>query len=175
MQWYKNREGLIDIYHGYRTLHGPRHKLVIAGKPHTTAITRRITALGLEDDVIYVGEVTELELNALYSRALALIFPSLAEGFGWPVLEAQASACPVFTTRALPMSEIGANAARYFDPKDTADAVAVLQEGLRHREEMIRLGLLNSKHYTREAMVHSYVRLYESVLRDWPSPNGTPR
>ena len=58
-------------------------------------------------------------LAALYSGAELLLFPSLEEGFGWPIIEAQASGCRVVTTGKAPMTEVGGNAAFYLPIRRT--------------------------------------------------------
>lgn len=166
-QWYKNREGLLDIFAEIKKISPIRRILVVAGKPHTPEIEQKIVDLGLAGDVFYVGEVTCEQLNALYSTAEALLFPSLAEGFGWPLIEAQVSGCPVFTTNARPMSEIGADAAKYFDPKNPAEAARIVVEGLDDRPGMVERGLVNGAKYSQEAMVESYLSLYDKVISQW--------
>jgi len=164
-QWYKNREGLLEIYAQIKDLDPEAGKLVIAGKPNTESLAQGIQDLGLSGDVIYVGEVTCEQLNALYSRANALLFPSLAEGFGWPILEAQAAGCPVFTTNAHPMSEIGGNAASYIDPRKPREAAELILRQLPHRAAMARHGILNASKYSRDTMIEAYMRLYERISK----------
>ena len=60
--------------------------------------------------------------------ARALLFPSLQEGFGWPVIEAQACGCPVFTSDLAPMNEIGGEGAEYVDPNDPQAMAAAIEK-----------------------------------------------
>jgi len=166
-QWYKNREGVIDIFANLRKKH-PDAALVIAGKPNTREITQKLIGMNCQDQVHYVGEVTSEELNALYSEAEALLFPSLAEGFGWPIIEAQAAGCPVFTTGRPPMTDIGGEAARYFEPSDVADAARIVDIALLEREKIVQQGFENAARYSLDTMIGSYMRLYETVLSRWP-------
>ena len=62
------------------------------------------------------------DLRALYSTATALLFPSFQEGFGWPIIEAQACGCPVITSNRTPMTEVGENAAIYINPDSPEEA-----------------------------------------------------
>jgi len=64
-------------------------------------------------EVVFLGNVRSAALEALYSVAAAFLFPSLEEGFGWPLIEAQACGCPVITTARPPMSEVAGDAACY--------------------------------------------------------------
>jgi glycosyltransferase involved in cell wall biosynthesis len=66
--------------------------------------------------VFFLSGVDDKELSALYQSALAMIYPSLFEGFGLPIVEAQASKCPVITSNISSMPEAGANAALYINP-----------------------------------------------------------
>ena len=81
---------------------------------------------GLRDRVIELTNITNEDLRALYSKATALLFPSLREGFGWPIIEAQACGCPVFTSDRVPMTEVGGDAAIYLDPTDPRPAPRLL-------------------------------------------------
>ena len=69
-----------------------------------------------------VGYVSEKEFSKLYIKAYALIYPSLSEGFGYPILEALAVETPVVASNVTSIPEIGGNAALYFNPKDPIDA-----------------------------------------------------
>lgn len=70
-------------------------------------------------NVYYTGYVGDDELGALYSRALCLCFPSKTEGFGVPPLEAMASGCPVVSSTAASLTEVGGDAVLYADPNDS--------------------------------------------------------
>ena len=96
--------------------------------------------------------------------AEALIFPSLEEGFGWPVLEAQACGCAVFATGRAPMTELGGDAAVYFDPGDVEGAARAIAEGLQGREAMVAAGLENVRRFNVGAMIDGYVDAYQKVI-----------
>jgi glycosyltransferase involved in cell wall biosynthesis len=76
------------------------------------------TARQMKGRVHLVGYLEERQLKAHVSRATALVFPSLYEGFGLPPLEAMAIGCPVISSNAASMPEVCGNAVRYFDPLD---------------------------------------------------------
>jgi glycosyltransferase involved in cell wall biosynthesis len=85
----------------------------------------------LPDGVESRGRVSPDELVELYRSAAALVYPSLYEGFGIPLLEAMACGCPVASSNAGPLPEVGGNAVRYFDPlsvEDMADAIGDVLE-----------------------------------------------
>ncbi len=105
-QWYKNRAGVLKIFALVRK-RVPSLLLVMAGKPWTSEMRELARELRLEDAAVERAGLPEEDLRALYSCAEALLFPSLAEGFGWPVAEAQACGCPVVTSNRAPMTEVG--------------------------------------------------------------------
>jgi alpha-1,3-rhamnosyl/mannosyltransferase len=78
--------------------------------------------------LIHLGYTSREQLAAEYDRALALVFPSVYEGFGLPILEAMARGCPVLTSRGIATEEVAGGAAWLVDPLDTGD----LERGL-HR------------------------------------------
>ncbi len=81
-------------------------------------------------NVHFLGYVNDRELKALYENALGFIFPSQYEGFGLPVLEAMSCGCPVISSFAASLPEVGGNAVMYFDPDNIADLGLAVQKFL---------------------------------------------
>ena len=102
------------------------------------------------------------QLEGLYSCALALLFPSLEEGFGWPILEAQACGCPVVTTDRAPMNDVAGGAAILIDPTQPA-AAGMIAEGLRDTTRLRSDGLRNAASYTAERMFEQCEALYRKT------------
>jgi glycosyltransferase involved in cell wall biosynthesis len=162
---YKNREGLFRLFAQFLRLDGcGDYHLVLAGAGRDDKLQSLSQELGIERQVREAGEVTNEQLCALYSTAEALVFPSLHEGFGWPIVEAQACGCPVFTTNRRPMSEVGGDGALYFDPADEAAAARIVLEGLKHKKQLVVLGFRNAAKYKADAMIDAYLTCYESFL-----------
>ena len=138
-QWYKNREGVIRIFGRLCALHpdltaNPPLSLVMAGTLPTEAMLLAIDEENLGGKVIFLGAVTNEQLRALYSRAEALVFPSLREGFGWPILEAQACGCPVVTSDRPPMNRLAGPAALVAAPDQQTEFAAKIGELLSESE-----------------------------------------
>ncbi len=126
-QWYKNRLGVLQIYGCFRQLNdGSDVALVMAGAPPSAELLNCARRLDTGTSIVWLGRVNDDELEALYNNAECLLFPSLAEGFGWPVIEALACGCPVMTSNRAPMTEIGAEACVYIDPEDVDSAAGRL-------------------------------------------------
>lgn len=127
----KNLERLIEAFAGILAEAErcwPGLQLVLAGQRGWLAegILRRIEALGLQGRVLLPGFVADEDLAALLSGALTFAFPSLYEGFGFPVLEAQACGVPVLTSDTSSLPEVAGEAALLVDPEDPA----AIQQGL---------------------------------------------
>lgn len=164
--WYKNRPAVIAIFAELRRL--PRYarsKLVMAGSALDARLRSAAARQGVADALLEAPGVSHEELQALYCGARALLFPSLEEGFGWPILEAQACGCPVATTARPPMSEVGGGAAILIDPEDApaaADRIArALSEPGRIREE----GLRNASAHSVSAMLDGCEAIYDEARR----------
>ncbi|CAN5255327.1 hypothetical protein BH11ACT5_BH11ACT5_22770 [soil metagenome] len=98
------------------------------------------------------GRVTDGELAALLRGATALVFPSLYEGFGLPIVEAQALGCPVIASDRASIPEVAGDGALYFDALDPAQAVALVQSlGADTREALQQRGYANVAHFTWDA------------------------
>jgi glycosyltransferase involved in cell wall biosynthesis len=165
-QWYKNRLGVLRIFFTVRQLPAEQNlHLVMAGKPWTAAMRRFVAEHKLTEAALELTDVADEDLRALYSRAAMLIFPSLQEGFGWPIIEAQACGCPVLTSNRPPMNEVGSNAAIYIDPEDADSTATAIRHSFDTLSAMRELGLQNAARFSRAAMIDAYVSLYEKVQR----------
>jgi len=162
-QWYKNRRGLLELYAALRSLLQPAPRLVMVGKPLSQELREQSDALGITNDVMILSGVSETELQALYSTAEALIFPSWQEGFGWPVAEAQACGCPVFTSNREPMSEVGGDGASYFDPSNPLVAAKHIAATWPRRFELAARGRVRAVEWSPERMIERYLAVYANA------------
>ena len=135
----------------------------MVGKPWTHEMREFVSLNALRDRVIELTNITNEDLQVLYSKAIALLFPSLREGFGWPIIEAQACGCPVFTSDRVPMTEVGGNAAIYLDPTDPPGAAAVIANSLDRVPQLRQAGLENVKRFSSAAMISSYSSVYQRL------------
>ena len=114
--------------------------LIIAGviqeESYLTKIKNEARRLGVESRIVFTGAVSEAEKQWYYSNCKAFVFPSLAEGFGMPVLEAMYFGKPVFLSTHTSLPEIGGSLAYYFESFDPAHMQAVLDKGLSHFAEV---------------------------------------
>jgi glycosyltransferase involved in cell wall biosynthesis len=164
-QWYKNRVGAIRIFARLAERQEFANlRLVLAGKPWTAEMRAAVAAEGLEGRVVEAVGLDNEELQALYGNALALLFPSLEEGFGWPVLEAQACGCPVITTGRPPMSEVAGDAAIFIDPEDPSSAAEKIAQGLGERGALREAGFRNLARFDETAIADQYSGFYAEIV-----------
>jgi glycosyltransferase involved in cell wall biosynthesis len=160
--WYKNRPGVLRIVAELRK--HPRFqqiKLVMAGAPLQPAQRETARKLG---GVVECVDPSDEQLRALYSGALALLFPSLEEGFGWPILEAQACGCPVITSARPPMMDIAGGAAILIDPEDAASAAAAIAARIGEAEALRQAGLANARNYSMDNTIDAYGEVYRELV-----------
>lgn len=174
-QWYKNRLGVLRIFQHLSALPGfGLHSLIMAGKPWPPEMHRFVRENNLSDRVQELTNVPNESLRALYSLADTLIFPSLQEGFGWPIIEAQACGCPVATSNRAPMTQVGGEGAVYMDPGDEIASAAAIARMQHRRKELVQAGLINAKRFSRAAMLDGYLHAYHAALTASGGTQGFP-
>jgi glycosyltransferase involved in cell wall biosynthesis len=142
---------------------------VLTGYPteHETELRERAAGLGITDDVRILGWVDQPELEALYRAATCLVFPSLYEGFGLPVLEAMARGLPVACSDRSSLPEVAGDAALLFDPEDVgqiAGAIERLLEDAAERERLVARGYEQAQRFTWDACARGTLASYERAL-----------
>ena len=175
----KNLPGLIEIF-SHLASEEPELDLLIAGarpwrearKVHGVgAWTGReletlIDRLGLTSRVHVLGRVTEERLGALFGSARCLLFPSLYEGFGLPVLEAMAHGCPVVTSNRTALPEVVGDAGLVHDPDDAvgfADAALRLIRDTDLRERLVGAGRARARQFSWGSTAALTLAVYRSV------------
>lgn len=131
-------------------------------------VEQAIAAHGLEQRVIRLGHVDEATLAAMYERTAGLIFPSLFEGFGLPVLEAMAAGCPVALSDAGSLPEIAGGVGHGFSPEDTEQIAAGLEWLAEldpgQRAEQAAAGRERAAQFTLERLIDGTRAVYEGLL-----------
>ena len=118
--WYKNRETVLDVAAQVRAVR-PDARLVMVGAP-TPALTKQAAQLGLTGAVHVLDRVSREDMATLYTTASVLLFPSIYEGFGLPVLEAQMCGTPVVCSDAGSLREVAGEGTTF--PAHDVDALA---------------------------------------------------
>lgn len=165
------RKNLVRLIKAFDQIsaHHPTLQLVLAGPMGWLArpIREHVAALGLQGRVLFPGYVAEEDKAALISGAVVFAFPSLYEGFGFPVLEAQACDVPVLTSTTSSLPEVAGDGALLVDPMDTS---AIAQGLLRLltdadlRQSQISYGRSNLERFSWQKTAHRVHALIEQLL-----------
>jgi glycosyltransferase involved in cell wall biosynthesis len=117
--------------------------------------------------VLFLGYVAEELLPLLYTHATALVYPSLYEGFGLPVVEAMACGTPVLTSRSSSLAEVAAGAALLVDPGDEAalaDGLRALAQDKALHDRLAESGLARARDFSWERTGRETVTAYRAAL-----------
>ena len=129
---------------------------------------RIIKEWGLEDKILRPGQLDDEELTAFYNLATIYIHPSLYEGFGLPILQAFSCGTPVVSSKGGSLSELGGNAAVYFDPSNLNQFKYIISEILKDRflqSKLSKLGLKRATSFSWSKVINETKAVYEKVIR----------
>lgn len=161
---HKNVEGLIKVFRELREKY-PNLQLVLSGYDHY--FWKRVKKENQHEGIIYTGYVDDEELVALYKGAGMFVMPSYEEGFGIPVLEAFACGCPVVSSNAGALPEVGGNAAVYFNPHDMGDMVNKVDKVLNNKNlknDLIKKGQKRVKLFSWEKLARQTLEVYNQCV-----------
>ena len=122
----------------------------------------------LENHIILTGFVSESDKNYLYTNSLMVVYPSLYEGFGLPVLEAMAFDTPVITTNVASIPEVGGDACLYFNPKSSkelADKIFLISSNSTLRQDLIQKGRLQFSKFSWAKTAKETIDIYRILFK----------
>jgi glycosyltransferase involved in cell wall biosynthesis len=146
-----------------------RPLLVLPGysTPHERELRERAAALGVEQDVRFLGWIGDAELEGLYRAADLFVFPSLYEGFGLPVLEAMARGVPVACSMRTSLAEVAGTSAALFDAEDPRSIAATMDRVLSdagERERLAKAGPRQAASFSWDETARGTIASYERTL-----------
>jgi len=163
---HKNLERLWEAFSVFRRNDA---KLILVGKEDYfyKRLKKKAQDLNFSDRVVLLQNVSDQELTDLYRNAIALIMPSLMEGFGLPALEAMANNCLVLASDIPALREVCADAAIYFDPYDIKDIVMRMEEACsndtHYYSDKKKKGLERAKLFSWQKMAKHTLEAYNSL------------
>lgn len=163
----KNVPILIRAFNKFRQ-NNSKFKLVIVGRKGWLyrEIFELVEQLEIENDVVFTDYVPDAKLVELYRNAFCFVLPSLYEGFGIPVLEAMSYDCPVISSNASSLPEIGGNACLYFNPENERELLKKLidlKESKTLRSDLIRKGEEQIKKFSWQKCADETLEVIKSV------------
>jgi glycosyltransferase involved in cell wall biosynthesis len=166
---HKNHKTLLAALSIMKTRYGFDGQLVLTGiaKKSSGEIGEEIGRLGLEETVNVLGYLPYEELPYLYNLARALVFPSLFEGFGIPLVEAMACGCPIACSNTTSIPEVAGDAGVFFDPsspEDMAEKIWQLWSDDAKLREMHTRGLERAKLYSWDYTARNTIETYRKTL-----------
>ena len=176
-QWYKNRKGVIDIYDALRLNTNYTLPLVMIGPEPAAALMERQAKSPFSTDIHLLTGISDSSVRLAYAGASVFLFPSLAEGFGWPIAEAMAAGCPVVTTSDPPMTEVAGDAG-FFVPRrpsneeevkewaiESANVVrSILDFSPGRREEVVQAGHTNARRFNTNSFLNEVESIYIDIV-----------
>ncbi|CAI0765414.1 Mannosylfructose-phosphate synthase [Serratia marcescens] len=166
---HKNFKLIIDSFEKINKSLGLELKIVGASNRNFSTVT--YSAVSNNSYIKYYGRVTDEELAVLYSGAFAFVFPSLYEGFGIPLLEAQSCGCPVIASNTASMPEVLNDSALYFSPTCSESLISQIEK-LYHdgglRDSLIKRGFENAKRFNWLASANKINNILEGYAKDKP-------
>lgn len=163
----KNSEGILRAYAILRD-RGHKYKLLIVGGGWSPrAISSCINYDTLGNDIILTGYLGEHKVAKLYSGALLLVFPTLHETFGMPLVEAMACGCPVVSSNCTAVPEVAGDAALLADdptdPYELADLMEKIMADSELRQEMVERGLDRARQFTWTKAAREYIEVFDRI------------
>jgi glycosyltransferase involved in cell wall biosynthesis len=152
---HKNHARLLDAFAQVRR-ERPELELVLTGGGHE--------GRAVPPGVRIAGVVPVEELARLYRTAEAMVFPSLYEGFGAPILEAMASGCAVAASNAGALPEVAGQAAVLFDPTSVKAIAQGVLQAIGERSALAERGLIHARRFTWEATARAHEDVYSELL-----------
>ena len=178
-QWYKNRVGVIEIYTAWRKYSKNSIPLILVGESPNEGIKAIKESSDYQKDIHFFTGVKDEKVRQFYAGGSAMLFPSLEEGFGWPIAEAMASGCPLITTDKAPMTEVAGDAGFLIKRRPTLEKIveewaeesAVVLENVVNMtdselEKCIERGIDNANRFDADEALGKIEKIYQTILKE---------
>jgi len=167
----KNVLNIVKAFDDFRRKHESDHKLVLVGKKsgaYYQEISDFIREKALEKEIIFMDYVKDENLVYLYKNAEAFIFPSMIEGFGFPILEAMSCNAPVITSNVSSVAEVAGDSAILVDPLnilEISEAMHQIVSDKKLRDDLIARGNERIKDFSWEKTTKEFLRIIKEIKR----------
>lgn len=177
-QWYKNRIGVIEIYDAWRKKSNIRVPLLLIGTSPNLELLEKYKEAAFRTDIHFLKNVDDQSVRMAYSGASLFLFPSLMEGFGWPIVEAMSCGSLVVTTNEPPMTEVAGLAAFFITRRPlnsnvqswAAEAADVINKIFSllpaERQLAIASGIENANRFNLKNSLDRIESIYKKILEN---------
>ncbi len=169
---HKNHDTLLRALQWLKAERGMEIKAVFTGHdvPNSYPLLQKAAEYGVDKQVFFVGFVTVEELVYLYSKAKLMVFPSMFEGFGIPLVEAMAAGCPVLASNLTSLPEVGVDAVEYFDASSSENigtAIERIWNDSARREELMNRGVKRAQHFSSEQLAQTHLEAFQKAAESF--------
>ncbi len=178
-QWYKNRTGVIELYDEWRSKSNSTLPLLLIGELPDAKLDARIQQSQFKSSIHCLTNIEDTIISSAYSGATVFLFPSLAEGFGWPIAEAMACGCPVITTNAAPMTEVAGDVGFLIpkQPKELKEIKSWAKDAAQTVEKIVNFspterfqasnaGIENAKRFNTDLALDQIENIYQNIMNN---------
>jgi glycosyltransferase involved in cell wall biosynthesis len=177
--FYKNKLGVMETYDQWAKDFKSNVPLILVGElPSAELISFKEKSI-VSKSIYFITNIDDFQLQQFYQGASVMVFPSLYEGFGWPIVEAMASGSLVITTDEDPMKEVAGDAGFYIPKKSfnseelvkwksiaAKELEKVMQLTPEQNRIAIQKSILRSKEFTAQGFVNSIEKVYQQILQN---------
>lgn len=170
---WRPRKNIVKLIKAFQLflIKNPNYLLVLGGKKDTrfVILDEEIKKNNLEKNVILTDFISQEEKVALYKRAQAFLFPSLYEGFGLPVLEAQSLGVPLLTSNISSLPEVAGDGALFVDPyniESIAEGMEKIAFDEQLRNDLIKKGRNNCKRFSWEKSAQKILDIFQNFYEN---------
>ena len=169
----------MEIYDQWAKSFEAKVPLILIGESPTEEMIAFKEKSIASKSIYFLSNISDLQLQQFYQGASVMVFPSLYEGFGWPIVEAMASGCLLITTDEDPMKEVAGDAGFYIPKKPnnsekllnwkmtaSKELERVMQFTAEERNEAILKSILRSKEFSAQGFVDSIEIIYQEILKN---------
>lgn len=175
--FYKNKLGVLEIYDQWAADFKTNVPLILVGEPPSDELIAFKEKSKASKSIYFITNADDVQLQQFYQGASVMLFPSLYEGFGWPIVEAMASGSLVITTQEDPMKEVAGDAGFYIPKKAfnteelkkwksiaARELENVLQLSPEQNMDAVQKSISRSKEFSAQSFVNSIEKVYQQIL-----------
>lgn len=159
-------KNLVRMLEGFARSGSPNHFVLVGADGYRSSeVHTAVRRLNMADKVHFFDSVPNDDLPGFYAAAEALVFVSLNEGFGLPVIEAMSCGCPVIASRVSSIPEVAGDAALYVDPYNVDDIARGMRNVSKKRQVLVKKGMIQAKKFSWDKTAKQTCRIFQLLVK----------